>query len=171
MIDIGNGDPTLGPAGAGVREPSFINGTVRDAAAFRARIEAFQRHVQEKQLATFKRVMAEALTGLVKANPVGNPTTWKRPRKGYVGGHSRRNWQVSLATNVAEIPGTDANGAASMRDGYTAIGAIPLGTKKAFLINPVPYMERLNQGWSKQAPTGWIDAVLARVLAKYVRVK
>lgn len=170
MIDLSRPDPTLGAAGKAVPSGNY-SGTVRDAAAFRAKLEQFKREAMAKHDALFKRVMAEALTLLVQANPVGNPTIWKHPRKGYVGGHSRRNWQV--ATNnpeaIVELPGTSVS--LSTTAGYAAIGAIPSGTQKAYLVNQVPYMERLNQGWSRQAAPGWIQAALARVMAKYARAK
>lgn len=157
------------------------SGTVRDAAAFRRTLEQFHAHAMQQHRALFNRVMAETLSGLVLANPVGNPDRWQRPRKGYVGGHSRRNWQVSLTPEaVPEIAGVDPSGRMATDQGYAAIAALPMaqpgrlastGTTRAYLVNVVPYMERLNQGWSRQAPAGWIDAVLARVMAKHARVK
>ena len=156
-------------ARVGAAMPKFGNMTVRDAAAFRFRLEEFKRHVQLRQHKLFQRATAELLTKVVKANPVGNPSFWKKPRKGYVGGHSRRNWQMSRNPVVAEKPGTSEQQA--MTDGYTAIAGMPVGIRKAYLSNPVPYMERLNKGWSRQAPAGWIDAALQQVIAKYRRAK
>jgi hypothetical protein len=170
MIDLGQLDPTLGPAGAAVPAGRH-SGTVRDAAAFRAKLEAFRLEALAKHDALLKRVMTEALTLLVDANPVGNTDVWKHPRAGYVGGHSRRNWQVTVQDpqSIVEQPGASKGDALSA--GYAAIGAIPSGTQKAYLVNQVPYMERLNQGWSKQAAPGWIQAALAKVMAKFARAK
>ena len=73
---------------------------------------------------------------------------------------------------VAELPGVDpkpAQGNVATAQGYAAIGALPVGTKRVFLVNPTPYMERLNRGWSRQAPAGWIDNALRLVLNKYRR--
>lgn len=170
MIDLGQPDPSLGAAGAAVPSGRH-SGTVRDAAAFRAKLEEFRKEALAKHDALFKRVMAETLGQLVQANPVGNPTIWKHPRKGYVGGHSRRNWQVTTQApdTIMELPGTSQGQA--LEAGYASIGAIQSGTKRAYIVNQVPYMERLNQGWSRQAAPGWIDAALARVMAKYTRAK
>jgi hypothetical protein len=165
-IDLGQADARLGAAGAAV--PKFRDGTVRDAAAFRLRLERFREHVQKTQSALFKRVMAETLRNLNKANPVGNASTWKRPRKGYVGGHSRRNWQVQTSgPRAAELPGVGS----AEQAGYSAIARMAVTQRTAWLINPVPYMERLEKGWSKQAQAGWIARILQAVLAKYRRAK
>lgn len=182
-MDIGASDRRFqGPIGNGIPPFRWGGTTTADASVFRARLEDFERHVQQKHHMLFKRVAAELLTVLVNGNPVGNPSFWKRPRKGYVGGHSRRNWQIKNAPAAVELPGVDKdqtpprfNDASqsmgtAVTDGYAAIGALPLGTKRVFLVNPTPYMERLNRGWSRQAPAGWIDAALRLVLNKYRKV-
>jgi hypothetical protein len=38
--------------------------------------------------------------------------------------------------------------------------------RPVFLYNRLPYIKRLADGWSKQAPPGWIVAAVQRVLAK-----
>lgn len=157
--------------------PPFLgrNASTRDAALFRLRLEEWKRYVRRKVTPrALKRAVAELLTGLVRTNPVGNPSFWKRPRRGYVGGHSRRNWQITKSPVAPELPGADPKpGAANIAatEGYAAINALPQTTVRVFIVNPVPYMERLNRGWSRQAPAGWIDAELARVIAKLRRMK
>lgn len=163
MTDLRTLAPRLDPG-------PFRDGTVRDAAAFRARLERFKQYVELKHHRTLKAILIEVFTELVKANPVGEPSRWKRPRKGYVGGHSSRNWQISIRPTVSEKPGAGSANQ-DMTDGIAAAQAIPIAVKKAFIVNPVDYMEQLNRGWSKQAPAGWIDAILNRVLAKYRRVQ
>ena len=166
------------PGRVGAPLPGFAgaNATVRDAAGLRLKIEDWRRYVRRKAIPhAFRRIIAEALTGLVRRNPVGNPSFWKRPpRKGYVGGHSRRNWQISLSPLAAELPGEDAREDAAnvaVAQGYAAIASLPETTRRAWLVNATPYMGRLNRGWSRQAPAGWIDSELARVISKFNRVK
>lgn len=166
---MGQPNPMLGPAGVPAR--GMPTGTVRDGQAFREKMEEAAAVIAERHHALFMRVMAELLTAEVQGNPVGNPTIWKHPRDDYVGGHSRRNWQVSLTPDVPEQAGADASGGTALDAGYAAIARIPRGTPKAFLVNPVPYMERLDQGWSRQAPAGWIGAALQAVMAKYARAQ
>lgn len=168
-VDMGQPDPRFGPAGAAA--PGMPTGTTRDAAEFRRQMEAAAEAIAQRHHQLFMRVMAELLTVEVQGNPVGNPTIWKQPRDGYVGGHSRRNWQVTLTPAAPEQAGADASGQTAVTDGYAAIAQIPRGTPRAYLVNPVPYMERLDQGWSRQAPAGWIGAALQQVMAKYERAQ
>lgn len=163
MTDLGSLSPSH-------RMPPFRDGTVRDSAAFRARLEQWRRHVETKQHNLFKAVIIEAFTKLVYANPVGEPSRWQHPRKGYVGGHSRRNWQVSTVPQVPEQPGAGDPGQA-ITAGIAKAQSIPVAVKKAYIVNPVAYMEQLERGWSKQQPAGWIRAILDGVLRKYARVK
>ena len=146
--------------------PALASGTVRDAASFRRRIEEFQEAIVDRGQTVQRLVMADALAQLVQASPVGNKTRWKRnlgkppdkmQPKNYVGGRYRRSWQVRIGGQV----GNDPAG--------SVMRAVP--GQAASLVNLQPYGERLAQGWSSQAPAGWIDAILARVLAKYARVK
>ncbi|MFY9342220.1 MAG: HK97 gp10 family phage protein [Planctomycetota bacterium] len=63
-------------------------------------------------------------------------------------GHARQGWKI------------EANGAAA------TIVNIQFGDRVRVL-NDVPYVEFLAKGSSKQAPPGWIQAVVDRVVAKY----
>ncbi len=125
-----------------------------DAQGFSAAIAEFQRSVRGAAVELQKRAVAEVFTGLVQGNPVGNPSLWKRPaRKGYVGGTSRRSWTI-------EVNGAPSGGS------VIGLASVQFGDRVR-LSNPVPYMDRLNEGWSRQAPPGWIQAVVERVAAKY----
>jgi hypothetical protein len=143
--------------------PASASGTVRDAVGFRQRIDAFQREVLKRGQQLQQRVVAETLHGLTQTNPVGNRELWKQNRsriarglpllpKGYVGGRSRAGWKLSIGGD----------------DVVNAIRGMQPG-QSLRIVNPAPYMEALNRGHSSQAPAGWIDAVIARVLAKYAR--
>jgi hypothetical protein len=104
------------------------------------------------------------LRNLIFGSPVGNPSLWQNPAsapEGYVGGHFRRNWIVSLGGfNESVIAGEDAVGAGTAAQGKAVI----TGWKAARRIrtniviqNNVPYANRLAQGWSRQASAGWVD--------------
>ena len=127
-------------------------------------------------------IVAESLTLIVQDTPVGNHTRWKANveratkglaplPKGYVGGHARKNWQVSISTRTAtEKPGTDNSGSVALNAGYTVIAGIKQPVI-AYIANPLPYMDRLENGWSKQAPRGMVAQAVAAISAKYARVK
>ena len=78
-------------------------------------------------------------------------------------GRASGNWQAS-----ASIPIHDESGAKFPRSSIAQIsglrGVPKKGNTKLFLSNNVPYIWRLNMGWSKQAPTPfWIERAVARV--------
>ena len=111
------------------------------------------------------------LRNLITASPVGDPTRWQNPAgapPGYVGGHFRRNWIVSIAGfDPTEIPGIDANGATTMADGKRKIDSfVRLGKPGPTVViqNNVPYANRLAQGHSTQRKAGWVDRQIAAAL-------
>lgn len=136
--------------------PEPPSGTAVDAADFKARMDTFMAAVRGGAENLQKRAVAECFNGLVLANPVGNPSLWKRPaRKGYVGGTSRRSWRIGV-----NGPGTG--------NPLQELAGAKLGDRVT-ITNEQPYMESLNRGHSKQAQPGWIQAVIDRVVAKLQR--
>jgi hypothetical protein len=104
------------------------------------------------------------LRNLIFGSPVGNPTLWQFPDSapdGYVGGHFRRNWLVSIGGfNPSEIEGVDPAGAASLASGRAQIDTYTArGKAGASLViqNNVPYANRIAQGHSTQAEAGWVN--------------
>lgn len=112
----------------------------------------------------FGRTAFAILRNLVAGSPVGNPTLWQNPDSappGYVGGHFRRNWIVSIGgANPTEVAGEDAAGAATLAAGKAQIDRFTSRGRvgpRLVIQNNVPYAERLAQGWSTQAGAGWVD--------------
>jgi len=104
------------------------------------------------------------LRNLVIASPVGDPENWQNPDSapaGYVGGHFRRNWLVSLGgINPAEIEGADEPAASTLARGKAQIetwGATAKFNTQLVIQNNVPYAERLAQGHSEQAKPPWVQ--------------
>jgi len=144
---------------------------------FNAELAAWMERVVMPAAAQMQRdVLRDTAYGFVDGNPVGDPRFWvsQRPKPGYVGGHSKRNWRVYLHRSYegGERNGVDPTGQLVKSEIDVVVGRI--GAKPVDFVtisNPVEYMERLANGWSKQAPAGWIEAVVARVTQKYARVK
>lgn len=90
-----------------------------------------------------------------KRSPVGDATYWKhKPPAGYIGGHFRANWQLGVGVAPAGVvAGVDRTGAATLG---RIVAAIPdhASGKVYWLSNNVPYAQRLEHGWSRQAPAG-----------------
>lgn len=89
------------------------------------------------------------------------------PRTPVDTGHARRNWQVNWGVpNFNELPGVDRAGANTVQNGLSKIRAGR--DRNAFLPlvieNNVPYIDKLNQGSSKQAPPMFIDLAIQRAV-------
>lgn len=94
---------------------------------------------------------------LDKRSPVGDALYWKNPPpKGYIGGHFRANWQLGVGSMPAgEIPGVDPSGAKTLGRIMAAVPDQAAG-KVYWIANNVPYAQRLEYGWSRQAPQGLV---------------
>lgn len=103
---------------------------------------------------------------IIKRSPVGNPSTWKKPRKGYVGGRFRNNWQASVnAINTSASEPIDRSGSASMAKAKRVTDSLEIGAT-FYLSNNLPYAQRLEYGWSGQAPSGMIRLSVAELQAR-----
>lgn len=91
-------------------------------------------------------------------------------------GRARSNWQVNLdapATGTIEpySPGREGstggeNSRAAIEQGKAAIANYKGGSPSSaiHITNNLPYIKRLNEGWSAQAPSGFVEkAVLTGV--------
>jgi len=96
---------------------------------------------------------------LVARTPVGDANFWQStPPPGYVGGHARFNWMLSMGARVVqEIDGVDTSpgGASTIQKITDAVPKEP-GDNVFFIQNSVPYIERLEDGYSRQAPNGFL---------------
>jgi len=99
---------------------------------------------------------------IIERSPVGNPSTWKKPKKGYVGGRFRNNWQFSINSPAAGTnQGVDPNGAKANAELKNLANSFDMG-QTFYMTNNLPYAVRLEFGWSKQAPQGMVRVVVAQ---------
>lgn len=126
-----------------------------------------------------KKMALDALRGVVLKSPVGFPPSWQRPApKGYVGGQFRGAWQLSVGVENPGLSGRSRPGKAGSTSAANAAASDALGElqklqpfQSVYIVNGLPYAERLENGWSKQAPTGMVAltvAELQNVVLKYV---
>lgn len=103
------------------------------------------------------------LSTVVLASPVGDPNLWKVPKAppGYAGGRFRGNWTVSVGSEDDTVKKeVDPAGTATIAAGKAVLGdGVPL-EPKIFIQNNLPYAQRLNEGWSSQAPAGFIEKAI-----------
>lgn len=106
-------------------------------------------------------VVGEIVIGVAREldmrSPVGDATYWTHPAPaGYVGGRFRANWQ--LGVNVKASGTVQANDT----NGTIALPAIIAGLPEEaagnvfYLSNNLPYAQRIEDGWSRQAPQGLV---------------
>ncbi len=102
------------------------------------------------------------LRNLITRSPVGEPENWMNPDaapEGYVGGHFRRNWLVSIGGfNTTELAGTEEPIGFTLGRGKGQINAFKAARAARLIIqNNVPYAHPLAQGHSLQADFPWVD--------------
>lgn len=133
--------------------------------SFSMDLRAFADKTNAKANAAVREIVLGVDESLVGKSPVGNADLWANPDhkpKGYVGGRFRANWQYG----ENEIPSGELfepnNGV-----GYPSADetveremskiSLEAGGKHHYLANNLPYAQRLEDGWSKQAPAGMIE--------------
>jgi hypothetical protein len=82
-------------------------------------------------------------------------------------GLARGNWQVTEdIPATSPIQHTDKSGYETLSSGKAKINLSKPIKKVLWISNNVPYIVRLEDGWSKQAPLGMLELTLAEVRAK-----
>ena len=96
-----------------------------------------------------RQVSFKLFSAVIKASPVDT-------------GRFRMNWQTAGAVAPSGIiDGTDKGGAAAIGDAASYIFAAS-DWNEFTLTNNLPYAERLEYGWSNQAPNGFVRINVAR---------
>ena len=76
-------------------------------------------------------------------------------------GRARSNWLVSLTTRITEtVPETTASQAINAASSVISKFNVILN-KTIFISNNLPYIRRLNEGSSTQAPAGFVEDAVA----------
>jgi len=117
-----------------------------------------------------QRVAFAILQAVITGTPVGDPTLWQshpNTPPGYVGGHARRNWIVSLGESVDNINGTPGRGGGAAgskseaeSNGKRVIPQYDVNRRRLIIQNNVPYIVPLNSGHSTQAPANFVEAAV-----------
>lgn len=98
-------------------------------------------------------VALKALRNLVLTTPVDT-------------GRAKGNWQVGVSFDpVGEIDRKSKTGAVAIRTGQSEIASAKgKGLVDIVIANNLPYIERLNDGWSDQAPAKFVEKALRRAI-------
>lgn len=120
-------------------------------------LKKFRRNTVRRTDLLVRKVIIDMGSRIVYRTPVGNPSLWQsNPPEGYVGGRARANWQYGN--------GSMPEGALDLIDsnGNPTLAAITAGVRSFeaasvhWVVNNLPYIERLENGWSTQAPQGMV---------------
>ena len=130
--------------------------------SFSADIAAFANKAGESLDKTVRMVTLELFGSVIRMTPVGNPSLWQNPPlSGYVGGRARGNWQTTV--------GSPAGGELGIRSESAAIAELEQNCGKVgtvtYMANNLPYIKRLEEGWSTQSPP------YAMVRANFTRIE
>lgn len=114
----------------------------------------------------------DLVTALVLTSPVGDPTLWQsEPPPDYRPGHLVKNWNVTIGfESDDELPGEDPVGAQTIEDARRELafydGIDVENFNEINIQNAVPYIVPISQGWSQQAPAGFIERTVQVVAAE-----
>ena len=132
------------------------------------KVNAAQRLKKGGKLKRGQKKHASVLVSFKTKN--GNVTFRQRgwAAKNYTGGRFRGNWQVSFdRPAVGAIDRVDKAGTATLAAGRDVLAHYDSGEYGSiWFTNNVPYAQRLEYGWSKQAPAGIVRVVAAEINSK-----
>ena len=112
-------------------------------------IQAFVAKAKKNPETVMRSVSLKLFSAIIKASPVDT-------------GRFRGNWQTTgVTTATGLIAGVDPTGNKAVNSAATFITNAP-GWGTFTLTNNLPYAERLEYGWSKQAPTGIVRINVVR---------
>jgi len=127
---------------------------------FANRMDLRGKQIQEGTEAAVRQAARDFIRSVVPATPVDT-------------GKARGNWRATLAVAppVDEIDRLSPDGSESIRLAVNRINRFKAG-KQLHIFNNVSYLVYLNNGWSQQAPAGFIERALMDATAglKTVRV-
>lgn len=147
--------------------------------SFSLDLEQFEKKTSKVANLVVRKIIFDVDASLVYKSPVGNPELWavnatalrfnneaiaagsgdRLPiiaPAGYVGGRFRANWQYGVnVPNGKTTANIDPDGSASIERVASEVDQDALG-KVHYLTNSLAYAKRLEDGWSKQAPSGMV---------------
>jgi len=126
--------------------------TSNTAAQFKLDLaDALKDEVEDVVVMVTQKVALEALNRIVMRSPVDT-------------GRFRANWNVSFGTeDLSTTDATDKSGSSTIAKGLATINQYAKLSQVIYVSNNLPYANRLENGWSKQAPQGMVALTLAEL--------
>lgn len=113
--------------------------------SFALELRDFNKIAKKDATKALRRVGLKAVEDIVVRTPV-------------LTGCARANWRVSFGALSREVDlnARDVNGAATITKAQAKISSAELGTA-VYIENSVPYIQALENGWSRQAAQGMVE--------------
>lgn len=111
-------------------------------------LQAFKAKTESKMEQAVRAIILQAFGECIRRSPVDT-------------GRFKGNWQTSTAIPAGVLEVMDPSGGRAIGDLRAALGAFEVG-QTMYLANNLPYAERLEDGWSKQAPAGMVKLTVQR---------
>lgn len=103
---------------------------------------------------TIKKITLDITANLIESTPVDL-------------GWARANWIPSVTKSVNETDGSpDQVSTAKQSAGQSQVATYKLRQGSVFVTNNVPYILRLNDGSSSQAPAGFVEAAVMKAVKR-----
>lgn len=117
--------------------------------SFAVDLRRFSAQTQERLVVIPRKIALEVLRRVVMRTPVDQ-------------GRARGNWQTEVGTmNEGESDVVDPGGGAAIEAGVSAIESWTAENVGLFIFNNVPYIGKLEDGYSDQAPAGMVKVTVA----------
>lgn len=121
--------------------------------SFKADLEKFGKLTEEKANELFRKIALDLFTSIIMTTPVDT-------------GRARGNWFTTIGSPSGAVSERLGAGA-STGEAQRVVKGAEIG-ETIWLANNLPYINRLENGWSKQAPPGAMVALnVARARSKY----
>ena len=116
-------------------------------------VSRFASQTKEKEKLVIRKIAIGVYKGLILNTPVDEGT-------------ARGNWQASITTpKEGVLDRKDKSGSQAIAAMVQSVSHwVPVDERPAYLTNNLPYIQRLNEGWSKQAPAHFVEQVVSDYL-------
>ena len=128
-----------------------------------ANVTAFAQRAPKQAEKLIRANVIDLWSRVIRMTPVGNPDLWKKQSAppGYVGGRLRGNWFATIGRPSSETTSSTNRKGAAAGEAARVVSSSFLKDATYYLTNNLPYAERVENGWSTQAPSGMVKANVA----------
>ena len=117
--------------------------------SFTIALEKFAEKAEKNAETATRKITLDVFRGVIMKTPVAS-------------GRARGNWQANIGSSASgEVDAEDKSGAVTVVKAAAECATWNPAAGPIFLTNNLPYIERLENGYSKQAPAGMVAVTIA----------